>query len=239
MMGRPKAGINMDASAARRKKLYDEMQAIKQLLLEKQIPDDYPDDISIIVQQPFTGDFFIDRFDFINISSFALVSNRWAAPLADYIGGLKCLEIMAGRGVLSKALCDNGVNITATDDFTWKWNRTVENKKGELLNRDELWYGVEDLECVKSIEKYGGDVGFIICCCPPYRDLCTYNALMKMREVNPDCKFIYIGEGRGGCHAEAKFFKEARYITDDAAFNKIAQLYQDWAGMNDGIMLME
>jgi hypothetical protein len=40
--------------------------------------------------------------------------------LANMIGDRACLEIAAGDGTLSRFLADAGVNVTATDDYSWK-----------------------------------------------------------------------------------------------------------------------
>ena len=218
---------------------YDDMQAIRSLLLKKEIPDCYPEDISSIAQLPFANKYYIDRFDFINISSFALVSKKWVKPLADYIGGKKCLEIMAGKGVLSKCLSDYGADITATDNFTWKWHRSKQEKAGRPLGHEELWYAIEDMDCVDSVIKYGSRIGFIICSWPPYRDNKLHEALLKMREINSECRLIYIGENRGGCTADENFFMEAKIIKDDAGFNYIAGNFQRWQSADDGIFLIK
>jgi hypothetical protein len=47
--------------------------------------------------------------------SIALISG-----LADLIGQRKCCEIAAGDGTLSRFLMDKGVNVTATDDYSWE-----------------------------------------------------------------------------------------------------------------------
>lgn len=61
------------------------------------------------------------RMPLIKYSSFILISKDWIKPFAEWIGQRKCLEIMAGHGMLSKALRDEGVNVIAvTDDFSWE-----------------------------------------------------------------------------------------------------------------------
>jgi len=217
--------------------IFNEMQKIKIKLLNKEIPYQYPGDM-LKVMQPFKNNFYIDKFDFINISSFIPVSKRWVKPLSEFIGEKKCLEIMAGKGVLSKCLNDYGVDIIATDDYTWKWHRTQQNKDGEKLNRQELWYDVEELDCMESVDKYGSNTSFIICCCPPFGNDCLYYVLLKMRKINPQCMMIYIGEGKGGCHAEINFFTEAKYIKDNKDFNYIANLYQSWPLVDENINLI-
>ena len=209
------------------KDIYDALQKNKMALLNKKIPCQYPKDMAKVMQ-PFKGKFYIDKFDLINISSFVPVSANWVKPLSAFIGDKKCLEIMAGKGVLSKALSDYGTDIRATDDYSWRWHRNRQNKDGEGLKREELWHNVEQLDCVESVSRYGRAVDFIICCCPPFGSDSLYCALLKMRKLNPNCMLIYIGEGKGGCHGEARFFNEAKFIRDNTAFNHAASLYQSW-----------
>ena len=223
----------------RKKAFYEEMQEVKELLLKKEIPDRYPESIEKIRQDPYKNDYYVNRFDFINISSFALISKKWVVPLAEYISANKCLEVMAGKGVLSKSLYDCGVNIKATDNYTWKWHRSGQNKGGQRLSLDELWFGVENMDCIEAIIKYGANMDFIICCWPPYQSDALYHALIKMRDINPKCRLIYIGEGKGGCNAENRFFNEAVYINDDERFNDITRRFQKWAAIYDKISLIK
>jgi hypothetical protein len=50
---------------------------------------------------------------------FCFYSRRFVGELARLIGGRKCLEIAAGDGTLSRLLGEAGVNVTATDDYSW------------------------------------------------------------------------------------------------------------------------
>jgi len=182
----------------------EEMRRIREKLLVKEVPDEYPRGVSNLLCYGLDFNTSIDRFSFINISSFALVSKAWVEPLADFLGDKKCLEIMAGRGVLSKALSDCGVDIKATDDFSWSWRGKISEDKA-VLTRSELWFDVEEADCIESIEKYGADIGYLVCSWPPMENsMCR--ALLKMREINPECKLIYIGEDDGGCTADDEFF---------------------------------
>ena len=228
-----------DAKISPEEIFFNEMQKIRSRLLKKEIPEVFPEGVSKILSLPFNNDYYVDRFDFINISSFALISKRWAGPLAEFIGGEKCLEIMAGKGVLSKCLSDFGVKITATDDRSWSWNRTRENTGGRKITDDEFWCDVIEEDCIKAVEKYGGDAGFIICSMPPYKSAGPYHSLIKMREINDRARFIYIGEPRGGMNAENRFFDEAEVIKNDEMFNRAASLYQNWHSMNDKLFLMK
>lgn len=48
-----------------------------------------------------------------------IVDRTWTADLARWIGDRKVLEVMAGVGWLAQALSEQGINIDATDDFSW------------------------------------------------------------------------------------------------------------------------
>lgn len=60
------------------------------------------------------------RDTFLEISGYCLVAYDWVRPLAKWIGERNCLEVMCGCECLAKALRDCGVNVIATDDFSWK-----------------------------------------------------------------------------------------------------------------------
>lgn len=160
---------------------------------------------------------------------FASIAKDWVKIIAEMIGNKKCLEIMAGAGAFSKALSDYGIDIIATDDFSWdKWN-----------NRTK-WIDIEDMSAVDAISKYN-NVDFILCSWPPYAEPHMYNALMQMRQVNPSAHIIYIGEEYGGCCADDNFFEEAIDISYDDEYsiyiNKVSKLYIRRDGMYDKIVI--
>ena len=156
-----------------------------------------------------------------------MLSEDWVKPLAKWIGDRPCLEIMCGNGYLSYALSKYGCNIKATDNYSW--NKEFE-KMGSI-------YPVENLDCIAAIEKYGKNVKFIICSWP-YMDSNAYRSLMKMREINPKCRMIYIGEEFGGCTANNDFFNniEECYVKgfEDAVGN-----YRRWQSIHDSIVLVK
>lgn len=51
---------------------------------------------------------------------YCFYSSGLISRLADLIGQLRCCEIAAGDGTLSRFLEAKGVNITATDDYSWE-----------------------------------------------------------------------------------------------------------------------
>ena len=189
----------------------------------KRIPERFPDPEGDMYEFYNRDKFFLKSLGFVKISK------SWIRPLAAYLGTSKVLEIMAGNGALTKALRDERVKIIATDDQSW----------GEKAWFDEnAWTPVENLDALDAIRKYGKETDYIICSWPPYENPIAYQALLLMREVNSNCKMIYIGEGMGGCTADDKFHESAIYV-DDPEFEKAVKNFQRWKGLHDNPYLIK
>ena len=192
-------------------------------LQQKIIPYEYP---KFIFE---TGSFFLLRDLIIREQGFAVVCKKWIKPLAEWIGKRKCLEVMAGCGSISYALQQEGVNIIATDNFSWDGHNSWNSTK-------KYFTDIENIDCVKAVEKYGKDIDIIIMSWA-YMDDNAYKTLIKMREINPSAIMIVIGEGQGGCTANDDFFEEINIIKDEK-INYINCLYETWDGLYDFIMLV-
>jgi hypothetical protein len=168
------------------------------------------------------------RQKFIEIGMFGFVSWKWINPLAEWIGKRKCLEVMAGRGWLSYALRQKGVDIIATDNFSWansdypKWKETVTE--------------VENIDAVEAVKKYGKDVNIIIMSWA-YMDNTAFQVLKTMNEVNPDALMIYIGEGKGQSTADDMFYEHFQLVYDEVFYREVHQNYERWEGWYDRIYL--
>lgn len=198
----------------------DESIEFLKTIINKEIPED----ISPKVSQSFNA--FLLREHAIRHMGYALVTKRFARDLAKYIGDNKCLEIMAGRGCLSKALKDEGVDIITTDDYSWS------NK----FNMHDTWTDVEEIHCLDAIMKYGEDVSYIICSWIPYNNIIGYEALRLMSEINPNCKMIVIGEGEGGCTADDRFFENLEEIDIQEDF---MYSLRRWNGIHDYVSVVK
>ena len=208
---------------------------ILEMIKNKQIPYYYPKDF--YTRFGYYGNFNIEeemdgfkrRDVVIENMGFILISQDWIDTLSEILKGKNCLEIMCGTGALTKCLKDKGVNIKATDNFSWggvsNWNKDK-----------NYWTKIENIDCIDAIEKYGIDLDYIIMSWA-YMDDTGYRALLKMREVNPNCKMIYIGESDGGCTADDNFFNEINIIQNEK-INEINQLYKSWEGIYDRFMLI-
>ena len=66
----------------------------------------------------------------------------------------------------------------------------------------------------------------------------AYKCLMAMREVNPKCRMIYIGEDMGGCTANDKFFENAE-VCDVQGFTDAVKNYRHWDSIYDFVALFK
>ena len=210
--------------------LEKEAENFLEMIKNKELPEDLSDDFL----NPYSFNWYTYgyREEAIRHMGFALITKRFARNLANYINGEKCLEIMAGKGTLSKALLDEGVDIKVTDNFSWK----------HRLNMDDTWTQVENIDCLDAIRKYGKDVSYIICSWIPYEDSIGYEALKLMNEVNPNCKMIVIGEGKGGCTADDKFFDHCDYVDlgkDGYSCEAPIEGFKSWDGIHDYVSIIK
>jgi methylase of polypeptide subunit release factors len=189
---------------------------------QKNIPDSYPEKMINNLNR------LVSRDKLIKEMGFVLVSNDWIKPLSDWIGKRNCLEIMSGTGALSYALQKQGINIIATDDYSWKVD---ESNNQDFYWREKLWTEVENLDAIEAVKKYGQETNIIIMSWP-YMDNTAYKVLQTMREVNPFCMMIFIGEGPGGCTADNDFFDSIKEIEDKGFINAISN-YKQWLGIYD------
>lgn len=194
-------------------------------MLERHIiPEKYPAAAeSTFPRQNELGiDSFIYRNLIVRNSGFALISMEWVQPLAQWIGKRRCLEIMSGSGALACALAQYGVEVIATDNGSWSGSYDTWFS--------EPWTKVEKLSCLDAIEKYAGDCELIICSWPDMDDD-AYNALEKMRSINPKAMMIYIGEW-GGATANEKFF-DSVMVVDDSQFSFAVKNFKQVCGIHD------
>lgn len=192
------------------------------LLQQKEIPETWPEAVHT---KPSAI-----REEIIGYCGYCLLSYDWIRPFAQWIGKRTCLEIMCGSGSLSKSLQNCGVDIKATDDHSW-------NQEHATAWFIDSWTDIEQVGAVEAIAQYGSTVDFIICSWPFMSEDC-YEALLKMREVNPNCSMIYIGEWRGGATASDSFFAEAQCIQDHG-FEEAVQNFKAIYGKQDRPYLLK
>jgi hypothetical protein len=159
----------------------------------------------------------------IKEGGFAFVSWRWVNPFVEWIGNRRCLEVMAGRGVLAYALRQKGVNVIVTDDYSWfngrydGWNKTLVD--------------VEKIDAIAAVKKYGKEIDILIMSWP-YMDNTAYRVIKELYAVNPKAVVVYIGEGPGGCTADDEFHNHFEEI-GDKSFNRVVACFERWNGLHD------
>lgn len=209
---------NMQAS----KEAIQNLKLIQNLKIPKSFHSNPVSSMGII---DYYGQRMTIRDAYIKECGFTLISEDWIKPLVKWIGDRPCLEVMAGTGWLSYALSTYGVKIKATDNFSWCMKYTRIHKL------------VENLDAIQAINKYGSQVKFIIMSWP-YMDNTAFQVLKQMREINPKCRLIYIGEWWGGCTADDEFFELAE-VCKVQSFENAVKNYKRWSGINDSITLIK
>lgn len=153
------------------------------------------------------------------ILGFVTPTLEWARAMKKVFGEGTVLEVGAGTGLVAKYLNAVGVNIIATDDYSW-------HKKD--FSKWKSFYPVENLDYRDAIKKYNAD--FLLLCWPMYEDPLATNAAKLFSELNPDGKILYIGEGVGGCTGDDEFNSGLQIIDDLEEVNRV---YPQWSGLHD------
>lgn len=192
-----------------------------------------PDELSEGVEFALTTNFLMTRHEATKLQGFTLMTKKWTKPLANYLKGKRVIELFAGTGSLTKVLQDEGVDIKATDNYSW-----CEDDEVNFYNKEMFWIDIEKLDCVKAIEKYN-DVDYYIVSWCPYKSEDSVKALETMRKVNPNAIMIHIGEGEDGCTDCDKFFEIEQEIKDEVFEKTVANNFQRYFGIHDEIRLIK
>ena len=74
------------------------------------------------------------RYDIIRTTGFPIITKKLCRALAKFIGDRKVLEVMSGLGCLAKGLRDEGVDIKATDNFTYSRYSNRDQKSDAFID---------------------------------------------------------------------------------------------------------
>lgn len=123
-----------------------------------------------------------------NLGMYGVVDLSWTANLAEWLGDRSALEVMAGRGYLTKALRHHGTNVRATDNGSWNIRP---------LDPPE----VEPMDGLAAVNTYEAQV--LIVSWPPYegRDIISI-----CDAWGTDKLIVFIGEPKFGCTACDEFY---------------------------------
>ena len=157
-----------------------DFKKILELIDKKEIPnnfDNLKDNVYRFNLEKITQN-YIFREQCINKIGYVLLSHNLINALAVYLKNKKCLEVMAGCGSISKCLKDKGIDIIATDNYSWNnhcW-----------FNKNNNWCDIENIDCVKAIQKYGQSIDYIIMSWPPYDSPEANNVLLEVQRINKE-----------------------------------------------------
>jgi len=224
--------VNMSNLQMWNTKAYDPIIA---QLKAHEVPERYPAETiaSFEDKQGLDEAFMVVRDEIVKASGYAVLTMSWLRPLAEWIGGRRCLEVMAGCGSLSKCLFNLGVDVICTDSYGWA------DKAATWF--ETPWIPVERLDAVAAIRKYGSERDIVICSWPYMDDSC-YQALLAMRESNPDALMLYIGEPANafgaGATADDAFFRTAVPVLNES-FERAVSNYMTCYVLHDRPMLFQ
>jgi hypothetical protein len=150
------------------------------------------------------------------LGMFAIVDKYWTKQLANWIDGRRCLEIMSGWGWLAKALSEHGVNIVATDDYSWGHYEMIQQV-----------HPIEQLDACEAVEKYND--AEVLLCSWPYMDN-DFTAACRLWGSNRP--IIYIGEGYGGCTANDEFYEGFQELNEPVKIDLLS-----WNHIHDRVQI--
>lgn len=153
--------------------------------------------------------------------------------LASYIGCRKVLSVMSGLCALEWHLIQRGIYVTCSDNMSWfDAERFNEEHKKSIEN-----FIVGDAEEV--VRNYAKGHAFVLMSWPPFKRDSAERVLKAMRETNPNCMMIYIGEDQGGCCATDGFFELAEAgkhsipPKEREEFQQVKECYRSFWGIHD------
>lgn len=158
------------------------------------------------------------RRSLVNKFAWAIPTTDAVQAIASFVPQSKVLSIGAGTGYWEYLMAQIGLQVTAFDDKSWD----------QKFRRWE-WYSVRRATHREARKlKYQNHALFL---CWPYMDNMAYHALRLFKGT----RLIYIGEGRGGCTANDKFFdllEQAWTLVDRISIPQ-------WSGIHDDLYLYE
>ncbi|MGG2014036.1 hypothetical protein [Bacillus sp. S10(2024)] len=133
---------------------------------------------------------------------YAVIDNEWVKPLAKWIknamnsGDWECIEVMAGRGWLARALNEQGVEVRASDsgeDYLHRMN-TLEYPSRMIdavydIEKKSAEEVVQNINLIKEEEP--GKRFIVIICYPPDSN---EDATKFVRQLPKDTLIVYIGD---------------------------------------------
>lgn len=161
------------------------------------------------------------------ITGYANVNRAWIKALAQALSGKKCLEIMAGNGLLSCLLQEEGLAVMASD--------IAPDKSNDYISmRGRAFTDIMAVDAVSAVRKYGQKADVLIVSWPPQGEEEVLKAWEAYVRLRPDGKLLYIGEPKGGVNATDAFFDA---LEEEDPLAQVNQLHVSLPGSADRIHL--
>lgn len=142
--------------------------------------------------------------------SYVPIHDFWVRKLSLLMKEKKCLELFSGKGLLATRLRELGVDLIATDDYSWsicgssvKLKRWTREKWIQNFGHWRHAPGVEKLDCLDAVKKYGSTCDVVLMVYPPSGPQAA-NVCRTLLEKKLNPKIIFIGNN-GNC-ADSSFF---------------------------------
>ena len=148
------------------------------------------------------------REEINRLCGFCFLSYNWIRPFSYLDWGPPMLgdHVWFRRPQLCSAVLWGRVSSLPTIIVGRRTTRTGSKRPGRRLKSSIAF---------RRSRSTGGQTDLLLCSWP-YRDDSCYQALLKMREVNPSMKMIYIGEPAGQATASDQFFDAMEEVDDDS-----------------------
>lgn len=166
---------------------------------------------------------FSVREELASRGMFGLVTTDFADSLAKYLKGKKVLEVMAGAGYLAHELHIRGIDIVATDDYSWGLS---------AYNN----FPIEHLSVSEAIKKYS-EVDYILVSWIPMGEAGT-DLIRAMKKYCPDKMLLHIGEHEGGCTGNDFFFDKVEEVFDENLI-EAQRSFENFFGIHDNLSLLK
>lgn len=149
-----------------------------------------------------------------------VIDQVWTRKLAEWIGWRTVLEVMAGGGLVAKALEKWGVSIVATDAMLSEWI-AIHDLMEEPTN-------VIEMDGMKAIQTFGPASDILLIVWPPVGDEQVIDFAEAWGREKP---IVYIGE-RNGYGPAHSFWRGFGLLADQP----IIPLHS-WPGIHDKVMV--
>ena len=193
-----------------------EMQKIRKSLSDK-FPSFFSSDDYLACNDtdPSLLKFFFNTFfrgKLVKIYAWAITDPTAIKEIVKVSKDIGIVEIGAGGGYWASILASYGVNVAAYD--IWK-------------DENVGFYHPVGKAGEKAILKHQDRALFL--CWPPYATLMAYNSVVKYKGNT----IIYIGEDKGGCNADDKFFD---YVSNKFKLDSIIHMAK-WDSLYDNLYI--